>query len=85
MKHTAKVTTILAIFATQLADDEMFQAFYEDEKIRALRLASALLEEHYGLLEDLTMHEEFEERFYDSIVVPWCDLDPKEESENGAS
>lgn len=79
MKHTAKVTTVLAIFATQLADDEMFQAFYEDEKIRALRLASALLEEHYGLLENEALHEEFEIRFYNSIMVPWCDLDPVEE------
>lgn len=79
MKHTAKVTTVLAIFATQLADDEMFQAFYEDEKIRALRLASALLEEHYGLLENEALHEEFEIRFYNSIVVPWCDLDSMEE------
>ena len=79
MKHTAKVTTVLAIFATQLADDEMFQAFYEDEKIRALRLASALLEEHYGSLENEALHEEFEIRFYNSIMVPWCDLDPVEE------
>ena len=79
MRNTAKVTTVLAIFATQLADDEMFQAFYEDEKIRALRFASALLEEHYGLLENEALHEEFEIRFYNSIVVPWCDLDPVEE------
>lgn len=79
MGNTAKVTTVLAIFATQLADDEMFQAFYEDEKIRALRLASDLLEEHYGLLENEALHEEFEIRFYNSIVVPWCDLDSMEE------
>lgn len=79
MKHTAKVTTVLAIFATQLADDEMFQAFYEDEKIRALRLASDLLEEHYGLLENEALHEEFEIRFYNSIIVPWCNLDVSDE------
>ena len=85
MENTAKVTTVLAIFATQLADNEIFQAFSKDKKIRALRVVSALLEEYYDLLEDEELHEEFEIRFYNSIVVPWCDLDPREESKNDAS
>ena len=79
MENTAKVTTVLAIFATQLADNEIFQAFSKDKKIRALRLASALLEEHYGLLENEALHEEFEIRFYNSIIVPWCNLDASDE------
>ena len=85
MENTAKVTTVLAVFAADIANNEKFQALSSKMRIRALGMESALLEYHYDLLEDLTMHEEFEERFYDSIIVPWCDLDPTEESENDAS
>lgn len=79
MKHTAKVTTVLAVFAADIANNKKFQALSSKMRIRALGMGSALLEYHYDLLEDLTIHEEFEERFYDSIVVPWCNLDPREE------
>ncbi len=79
MKNTAKVTTILAIFAADIASREGFQALSSKMKIRALGLVSAILECRYDLLEDEAVHEEFEERFYDSIVVPWCDLDTVEQ------
>ena len=79
MNHTAKVTTVLAIFAADIASHEGFQAISSEMKIRALGLVSAILECRHDLLEDEELHEEFEIRFYNSIVVPWCDLDPVEE------
>lgn len=82
MKHTAKVTTVLAIFAADIASQEGFQAISSEMKIRALGLVSAILECRYDLLEDEPVHEEFEKRFYESIVVPWCNLDERENEEH---
>lgn len=79
MGNTAKVTTVLAIFAAEIAKQERFQALSSEMKIRALGLVSAILECRYDLLEDEAVQEEFEKRFYNSIVVPWCDLDTAEE------
>lgn len=79
MENTAKVTTVLAIFASEAAKIKAFQTASYDLKMQTLGIASALLEDRYDLLEDEELHEEFEIRFYNSIVVPWCDLGPVEE------
>lgn len=79
MENTAKVTTGLAIFAAELANSEKFQALSEEEKFRVLNLAAFQIEDDYDMFEDMTMHNEFKKRYYNSIMVPWCDLDPVEE------
>lgn len=79
MGNTAKVTTVLAIFASEAAKIKEFQTASYDLKMQTLGIVSALLEDRYDLLEDEIEHEEFEKRFYNSIVVPWCDLDSMEE------
>lgn len=79
MKHTAKVTTVLAIFAKGLACSKTYQDFTDDMKILSLCSVATFLEDHYGLLEDEELYEEFEKRFYESIVVPWLDITVEEE------
>lgn len=79
MKHSAKVTTVLALFAAELSDSEKFQVLSEKEKFQVLNLAAFQIEDDYDMFEDMTMHNEYKKRYYNSIMVPWCNLDTSDE------